>query len=85
MFMENKIKNGCLMGKYIKVIPASDLCKTNCGDKTVHESFFNKSSKFSKLSDSKKFSHYFCSIADSLSCLVFERALPLLKSISLFV
>ena len=83
--MENKIKNGCSIDKYIKVIPASDLCKTSCEDKTVHESFSNKSSKFSKLSDYKKFSHCFCSIADSLSCLVFERAIPLLKGISLFV
>ena len=83
--MENKIENGCSIDKYIKEIPASDLYKTNCGDKTVHESFSNKSSKFFKLSDCKKFSHCFCSIADLLSCLVFERALPLLKGISLFV
>ena len=62
--MENKIENGCSIDVYIKVIPASDLYKTNCGDKTVHESFSNKSSKFSKLSDSKNFSHCFCSIAD---------------------
>ena len=83
--MKNKIENGCSIDKYIKVIHASDLYKTNCGDKTVHESFFNKSSRFSKLSDSEKFSHWFCSIADSLSCLVFKRALPLLRDISLFV
>ena len=82
--MENKIDNGCSIDKYIKVIPASDLYKTNCGDKTVHESFSIKSSKFFKLSDFKKFSHCFCSIADSLSCLVYKRALPLLKGISLF-
>ena len=74
--MENKIENGCSIDKYIKVIPASDLYKTSCEDKTVHKSFSNKSSKFSKVSDSKKFSHCFCSIADSLSCLVFERAIP---------
>ena len=83
--MEKKIENGCSIDKYIKVIPVSDLYKTNCGDKTVHESFSNKLSRFSKLSDSKKFSHCFCSIADSLSCLVFQRALPLLKGISLFL
>ena len=36
MFMENKIENGCSIDKYIKVTPASNLQKANCGDKTVH-------------------------------------------------
>ena len=78
--MENKIENGCSIVKYtsIKVNRASNLYKTNCEDKTAYKSFSIKSSKFFKLSDSKKYVLCFCSIADSLSCLVFERALPLL-------
>ena len=83
--MENKIDYGCSIDNYIEVTLASDLWKTNCGDKTVHESFSIKSSKFLKLSDYKKFSYCFRSAADSLSCLVFEKALPLLKGTSLFV